>query len=78
MDVGSAVNQGLIGMRTSHAEIVKSAQQITQTATAASPEPASLVEPLLNIKAQQQVFDSSAKVVEVGSDNVGTILDVTG
>lgn len=78
MDIGSVVNQGLIGMQTSHAEIVKSAEQITQVTTASTSEPTKLAEPLLNMKAEQQVFNSSAKVVEVGSELIGTLLDVTG
>lgn len=78
MDIGSVVNQGLIGMQMSHAEIVKSAEQITQVATSTVSEPTSLVEPLLNMQQQQQVFDSSARVVEVGDSNIGTLLDVTG
>ncbi len=78
MDVGSVVNQGLIGMQQSHAEIVKSAEQVTQVAASTAPSQGNVIEPLINIQQQQQVFDSSAKVVEVGLDNIGTVLDITG
>ena len=76
MDVGSAVNQGLIGMQRSQTEISRSAQQIAQAGTTQKDNPAKndLVEPLVNIKAQTQVFDASAKVVQAASDTIGTLL----
>lgn len=85
MDVGSMVNQGLIGMQRSQTEMTRSAEQITQAAaTPAVPEapggdtPRSLdvIEPLINIQAQQQVFDSSAKVVKAGDEMLGQLIDL--
>lgn len=81
MDVGSvgaAVNQGLIGMQRSQTEMARSAQQIAQAGTtqSANPEKNDLVEPLLNIKAQSQVFDASAKVVQAANDSIGTLLNI--
>ena len=74
MDIGSVVNQSLIGMQNSRAEITQSAQQIA-TATTSS-EPVDLATPLINIKQQQQVFDSSARVLEVADQAIGALLDV--
>jgi len=34
-----------------------------------------VVEPLIRMQQSQQVFDASAKVVEVGSQNIGTLLN---
>lgn len=82
MDVGSAVNQGLIGMQRSQGEIARSAQQIAQagtterTSSSTSKKDPDLVEPLVNIKAQTQVFNSSAKVVKAASDSIGTLLNI--
>lgn len=85
MDVGSMVNQGLIGMQRSQTEMTRSAEQIAQaSATPAVPEapggdtPRSLdvVEPLLNIQAQQNVFDSSARVVETADETLGQLIDI--
>jgi len=83
MDVGSVVNQGLIGMQRSQNEIARSAQQI---ASANVTEPRSdskvkdsgkdLTEPLVNIKAQTQVFNASAKVVKAAHETIGTLLHV--
>ena len=78
MDIGSVVNQGLIGIQKSQASIQQSAQQIAQ-ASGAKPTDAKqtdLAEPLINIKAQSQVFDSSAKVVKAANESIGTLLNI--
>lgn len=83
MNVGSMVNQGLIGMQRSQAEMTSSAQQIAQvSATSASSAPGAsetlnVVEPLINIQAQQQVFDSSARVVQAADENLGRLIDTS-
>lgn len=77
---GSMVNQGLIGMQRSQTEMVRSAEQISRAATAPADEPAGvmqIVEPLLNIRAQQQVFDSSARVVQAADENIGRLIDTS-
>lgn len=74
MDVGSVINQGLIGMQQSRSEIVRSAEQITQVAQGDQTQ--DVVEPIVNMNIQQQVFDSSARVVEVGDETLGTLLDM--
>ena len=82
MDIGSVVNQGLIGMQNSQASMAQSAQQIAQAGTiqqATSPNANStndLVEPLVNLKIQAQVFDSSAKVVKTADETIDTLLDI--
>ncbi|MDQ2076321.1 hypothetical protein [Marinimicrobium sp. ABcell2] len=75
---GSMVNQGLIGMQRSQAEMTRSAEQIASVATAPANEPVGnqdVIEPLLNIRAQQQVFDSSARVVQAADEMLGRLLD---
>jgi len=76
MDVGSAVNQGLIGMQRSQSEISRSAQQIVKAGTTERDNPAKndIVESLVNIKAQTQVFDASAKIVKAADETIGTLL----
>jgi flagellar hook-associated protein FlgK len=80
MDVGSvsgsAVTQGLIGMQRSQTEISKSAQQILKAGTTERDNPAKndVVESLVNIKAQTQVFNASAKIVKAADETVGTLL----
>lgn len=78
MDIGAAVNQGLTGMLRSQADMLRSAQQVASAGTTERDNPAKndVVEPLLNIKAQSQVFDSSAKVVKAASESIGTLLNV--
>ena len=78
MDIGSVVTQGLTGMQRSQYEMSRSAQQVASAGTTERDNPAKndIVEPLLNIKAQSQVFDSSAKVVRAASETIGTLLHV--
>ena len=74
---GSAVTQGLIGMQRSQNEIAKSAQQIVSAGTTQRDNPAQndIVESLVNIKAQTQVFDASAKIVKAADESIGTLLN---
>jgi flagellar hook protein FlgE len=77
MDVGSVINQGLIGMQKSQSSMFQSAQQIAGMAKeGASASPQDLAENLVNLKVQQNMFDSSAKVVKTASDTIGTLLDI--
>lgn len=82
MDVGSVVNQGLIGMQKSQSSMLQSAQQIAQAgasqradAPAANSQSQDLASSLVNLKVQSQVFDSSAKVVKSADETIGTLLD---
>lgn len=76
---GSAVNQGLIGMQRSQAEISKSAQQIVSAGTTQRDNPAQndIVESLVNLKVQAQVFDASAKIVKTADETIGTLLNAS-
>ncbi|HSC66070.1 MAG TPA: hypothetical protein VLC79_00145 [Cellvibrio sp.] len=78
MDVGSVVNQGLIGMQKSQVSMQQSAQQIAQAGTTQrdNPQANDVVEPLINLKMQSQIFDSSAKVVKSADETIGTLLDI--
>lgn len=78
MDVGSVVNQGLIGMQKSQSSMLQSAQQIAQAGTTQrdNPQANDVTESLINLRAQSQVFDSSAKVVKSAEETIGTLLDV--
>lgn len=83
IDLGSMVNQGLIGMQKSQASMAQSAQQIAQTSSSqdvsvseAQSQPWDLAEPLVNLKIQSQVFDSSARVVKSADETLGTLLDI--
>jgi len=76
---GSMINQGLIGMQRSQAEILRSTEQIAAVVTAPAETPlgtSGLVEPLLNLQIQQSVFDSSARVVQVADQMLGRLVDI--
>lgn len=78
MQIGSVITQGLIGMQNSQAEMTRSATQIAQATTTQSdnPQATDLVEPLVNLQLQSQLFDSSARVVQVADETLGTLLDI--
>ena len=78
MQIGSVITQGLIGMQNSQAEMTRSATQIAQATTTSqsdNPQATDLVEPLINLQLQSQLFDSSARVVQVADETLGTLLD---
>lgn len=87
IDLGSVVNQGLIGMQKSQTSMVQSAQQIAQTnvtqqavsaqnaAADVRLRPQDVAEPLINLKIQSHVFDSSARVIKSADETIGTLLD---
>ncbi len=77
MDVGSVLSQGLAGLQRSQGEINRSAQQIAQAGTTERDNPSKndVTEALVNIKAETQVFNSSAKVVKAADETVGTLLN---
>lgn len=74
---GSAINQGLIGMQKSQAEIMRSAQQIAEAGTTQrdNPQANDLIEPLINLQIQTQLFDANAKVVKAADETLGSLLD---
>lgn len=88
MAISSVINTGIQGMQKSQSSMLNSAQQIasggtiqasTGTASVSGAAPTSFesfVEPMLNLTQEQQVFDASAKVVQTGSDILGSLLDI--
>lgn len=78
MDIGSVVTQGLVGLQSSQSSIAQSAQQIAQAGTTQkdNPQANDVVEPLINIKAQGQIFDANAKVIKTADQAIGTLLDI--
>lgn len=89
---GSTFDIGRQGLQRSSASIQNSAAEIAglaaatpQTAaptasTAATPPAGAaggeIVEPLVNLNVQQNLFNASAKVVSVGSETVGALIDI--
>ncbi|MFL0797601.1 MAG: hypothetical protein K6L73_08930 [Cellvibrionaceae bacterium] len=74
----SALHQGLQGMQGSHRKIVEDADTIAKANTKGLEVDTvkDVAEPLIDMRMQQHIFDASAKVVEVASDNLGTLIDM--
>ncbi|GAA5317447.1 MAG: hypothetical protein AseanaTS_26520 [Candidatus Pelagadaptatus aseana] len=78
MTISSVISIGSSGLQRSQQSMAQSAQEIasvgtTQKETSTTQD---LVEPLINLKREQQVFDASARVVQVGTDTLGSLLDI--
>ena len=76
--ISSIMNTGVNGMLRSSQSMQQSASDIARAGTVDKEATGveSLIEPMIKLKQEQQVFDASAKVVQAGSDMVGTILDI--
>jgi flagellar hook-associated protein FlgK len=75
--INSAMLIGFSGMRNAYAGMVQSSQQIASAGTqeygASMPD---ILENMVSLKENQQLFDASAKVVETSDQMLGTLLDV--
>ena len=78
MAIGSIMQTGLNGMRQSHQEILKSANDIVRAGTVNkdSSTVTDFAEPIVNMKFQQHVFDASAKIVKTADEMLGTLMDI--
>lgn len=80
MDVGgvSLLNQGLRGMQDSQRKMLEDADQIAKANTKGLEVDTvkDIAEPIIDMHVQQHIFDASAKVTQVASDNLGTLLDM--
>lgn len=80
----NVIGTGLAGMQQSQQSIQSAASDVAALANVGGTggvRPTQdvgiegVVEPLFRMQQSQQVFDASAKVVEVGSQNIGTLLN---
>ena len=75
--INSVMQIGFSGMRNAYAGMVQSSQQIASAATqeygASMPD---IVDNMISLKKNQQLFDASAKVVETSDQMLGTLLDI--
>lgn len=79
MSLDALMNIGTQGLQSSQQQITQAATDIAQLATKPVEQvnlATDVAKPLIEIKASENVFDASAKVVSVASDNVGTFLDI--
>lgn len=84
MEIGSGssvLGIGLRGLQQSSQSINQSANDIAQAGTLQASREGTgstqdLVEPLINMKIEQNIFDASANVVKVGDEMIGSILDI--
>lgn len=84
MEIGSGssvLGIGLRGLQSSSQSINQSANEIAQAGTLQASREGTgstqdLVEPLINMKIEQNIFDASANVVKVGDEMIGSILDI--
>ena len=74
--ISSAFQQGVSGLHKSSGSIIESANQLVSSGTLErAVESTDIVEPLIKIQQQQQVFDASAKVVDIADQALGALID---
>lgn len=78
MAIGSIMQTGLEGMRTSQNKISQSADQIVKASTLNKDTSSNgdIIEPIVDMKAEQHVFDASAKIVKAADEMLGTLMNI--
>lgn len=76
-NTGSTLQQGLNGLQNSTRATVEAANELVSAGTLqrTTSVVTDIVEPIIEINRQQQLFDASAKVVQAADQNIGTLFD---
>lgn len=76
--VSSVFQQGVNGLQNSSRSIVESANELVSSGTVerTTGVATDIVEPIINIQKQQNLFDASAKVVKVADEALGALIDI--
>ncbi|MEL7400923.1 MAG: flagellar biosynthesis protein FlgE [Pseudomonadota bacterium] len=76
--ISSVINSGANGLQRSSQALNNAAQEIASVGAARKETSSTqdLIEPLIELKREQHIFNASAKVVQVGSDTLGSLLDI--
>ena len=76
--LGDVLQQGYNGMQGSSRSMVESANELVRAGTVDRAETVhtDIVEPMVNIQKQQQLFDASASVVKVADEALGALIDI--
>jgi len=77
-NTGSALQQGLNGLQNSLRATVEAANEIVSAGTVQRTLSVAtdIVEPIVELSRQQQLFDASAKVVQSADESLGTLVDI--
>ncbi len=74
--IGSIRNTALAGIQNGLDNLQKNARQIAGDPTAPDADAQSLVEAVVDLKANVQQVEASMKVLKVSDDIIGTLLDI--
>jgi flagellar hook-associated protein FlgK len=77
-NTGSALQQGLNGLQNSTRATVEAANELVSAGTVerTTSLATDIVEPMIEIIRQQQLFDASAQVVKSADETLGTLIDI--
>jgi len=75
--IGSPFQQGVAGLQNSSQGIYQAATQINQATTVENgvANTSDVIEPIIEMKQQQLLFDASAQVVKTADQALGALLD---
>lgn len=76
--LSGAFQQGVNGLQLSSRSMLESANELVSAGTVerVNGVTTDIVEPLINIQKQQNLFDASAKVVSVADEALGALIDI--
>ena len=75
MKIGGAFNQAVLGIQRGMQGARENAAQIASADTFNNGNPASIVEPLVGLKANELQVEASAKVLKTVDEMIGSLLD---
>jgi len=76
--VSSVFQQGVNGLQNSSRSMLESANELVRSGTVerTTGVATDIVEPMINIQKQQNLFDASAKVIKVADEALGALIDI--
>ncbi|MFT6388267.1 MAG: flagellar hook-associated protein FlgK [Cellvibrionaceae bacterium] len=76
--VSSVFQQGVNGLQNSSRSMLESANELVSSGVVerTTGVATDIVEPMINIQKQQNLFDASAKVVQVADEALGALIDI--
>jgi len=76
--VSSVFQQGVNGLQNSSRSILESANELVSSGVVERTTgiATDIVEPMINIQKQQNLFDASAQVIKVADDALGALIDI--
>ncbi len=76
--ISTVFQQGVNGLQNSSRSMLESANELVRSGTVerTTAVATDIVEPLINIQKQQNLFDASASIIKVADEALGALIDI--